>query len=61
MAERESEYHSFVLRLWVEEPATRKAPALWRGHITNLLDRQRRYVQTCQEIQDFISGYVLEE
>jgi len=52
--------HTFVVRIWLEEAAGATAPGLWRGHITHVLDEQRRYVQSLEEIDAFIAGYLRE-
>jgi hypothetical protein len=52
--------HTFVVRVWLEEAAGRTTPAVWRGHVTHVLDEQRRYVQSLGEIQAFIAGYLCE-
>ena len=54
----ELESHSFLLRVWLEEPQRQTAPPLWRGHITYLPYRERKYVQSCEDIQAFISNCV---
>lgn len=50
---------AFVLRLWIEEdPADADAPARWRGHITNVLDGRRCWVQSFQQVERFIVQYI---
>jgi hypothetical protein len=46
--------HTFVVRLWMEdsdEPGVRR----WRGHVTDVIDEERMYVNDLDEILGFIS------
>jgi hypothetical protein len=53
----EPDAQSFIIKVWVEENA--EGPAIsWRGHITHVLDGQRRYVKSLEEIGDFIMPYI---
>lgn len=56
----ESTSHSFIVRIWVEEPAARGRRAVWRGQITHIGDGERRTVQRLTEIVAFIAGYLSE-
>lgn len=50
--------HSFVVKVWLEE-VTRETPyPLWRGHITHVMSKQQRYVQSLNDIAEFIAGYI---
>ena len=49
--------HTFVLRLWLEEPEV-TGTATWRGHITHVLDNERVYVETLDDIAAFIGRYL---
>ena len=42
--------HSFVVRLWIEEPGGKRGQATWRGHITNVATREKRYVKDLDDI-----------
>jgi hypothetical protein len=50
--------HSFVLRIWIEEQATTTAPLRWRGHITNVLDGERRSVESFVQVERFVREYI---
>ena len=52
-----SDGHTFVLRLWMEE-LTVTGVRPWRGHITHVLDEERRYVESIDEIAAFIARYL---
>jgi hypothetical protein len=52
--------HTFIIRIWLEEAAGATTPAVWRGHVTHVLDKQRRYVQSLGEMQRFIAAYLRE-
>jgi hypothetical protein len=52
-----SHTHTFVVRLWREEPTVKGAPR-WRGHITHLLGDERRYVESIEQIHVFIDRFV---
>ena len=49
---------SFVVRVWLEETATDTEPALWRGHITDIVTGTRRYVQKLDDVSAFIASYL---
>ena len=55
---RESEIHSFVVKIWLEETVEEAGRAKWRGHITDVLSGERRYLQRLSEIGDFIMPYL---
>ena len=54
----EANTHVFVVKIWLEEGTENGGQARWRGHITHLLDGERRYIQDLDEIIDFISLYL---
>lgn len=49
---------SFVIRLWIEEPAAGRHAARWRGQITHVTSGTRRYVERLADIVIFIAGYL---
>jgi hypothetical protein len=57
-AHSDADAFSFVLRLWIEEDPVQCSALRWRGHITNVLDGRRRWVQSFHEIEAFIAGYL---
>ena len=54
----ESNTHSFIVKVWLEEPAEGGHRAIWRGHITHVPSGQRRYIQALEEISAFIGAYL---
>ncbi len=56
----ESKTHSFVVKIWLEEDAEGddKVDPTWRGHITHVPSRQRKYIDDMNGITSFISLYL---
>jgi hypothetical protein len=54
----EENTHSFVVKVWVEEPQPDVRRPLWRGHITHVMSNQQRYFQSLDDVNDFIAGYL---
>jgi hypothetical protein len=54
----DSQSHVFVLKVWLEEPATASQPALWRGQITHAITGDRCYFQSLQPMLDFLLRYL---
>ena len=54
----ESWLHSFIVKVWSEEPDMETGHVGWRGHITHVPSGKRRYVQCLNEISSFIEGYL---
>ena len=50
--------HSFIVKVWLEEPAEDSGQALWRGHITHVLKDRRQYIQSLDDITMFIKPYL---
>jgi hypothetical protein len=50
--------HSFIVKVWLEEPADAQHGATWRGHITHVPSGTRRTVQTLDDIDRFIATYL---
>jgi hypothetical protein len=55
---RETNIHSFIVKVWLEETVEEEGQAKWRGHITNVSSGERRYIQKVSEIADFIVPYL---
>lgn len=49
---------SFVVRIWIEEPARGSRPAVWRGHVTHVHDSERRYFEDLDALAAFIRPYL---
>src|ERR1051326_8271374 len=54
MDELEPISQSFIIKVWVEEHSDAGGSGTWRGHITDVLSGERRYVKNLDEIGDFI-------
>jgi len=51
--------HSFIIKIWLEEPADDLHKGRWRGHITHVPSGERRYLQNLREIVAFIVPYLV--
>ena len=51
--------HSFIIKVWLEEPADDNRQGRWRGHITHVPDGERRYLKGLGEIVAFMVPYLL--
>ena len=56
--EANNESHAFVIRIWLEDIENDDTIALWRGHITHVLDHRRKYFQDLSGITHFITPYL---
>jgi hypothetical protein len=54
----ETDTHSFIVTLWLEETEQEAGRATWRGHITHVPTGTRRYLSNVREIIDFITPYL---
>lgn len=51
--------HSFIVKIWLEEPADDNRQGKWRGHITHVPGGERRYLKSLSEIVAFIVPYLI--
>ena len=51
--------HSFIVKIWLEEPADDNRKGMWRGHITHVPGGERRYLKSLSEIVAFIVPYLV--
>ncbi len=51
--------HSFIVKIWLEEPADDNRKGRWRGHITHVPGGERRYLKSLSEIVAFIVPYLV--
>jgi hypothetical protein len=58
MDQHESNIHSFIVRVWLEEITSEAGEAAWRGHITHVASGKRRYLQELDAIAAFIAPYI---
>jgi len=50
--------HSFIVKIWLEETAEDARRVMWRGHITHVLSRRRRYLKNLDDVVAFIASYL---
>ena len=58
MDEPDGRSHSFIVKVWLEKTVEEDGEVLWRGHITHVQSRERRYFKELSEISDFIVPYL---
>ncbi len=51
--------HSFIVKIWLEEPADNHHKGKWRGHITHVPSGERRYLKSLGGIPAFIVPYLV--
>jgi hypothetical protein len=51
--------HSFIVKIWLEEPAVDNRRATWRGHITHVPSGERRYLKNLWQIVAFVAPYLI--
>jgi hypothetical protein len=51
--------HSFIVKIWLEEPAEDNRRGTWRGHITHVPSGERRYLKNLWQIVAFIAPYLI--
>jgi hypothetical protein len=56
----EANTHSFLVRLWLEETSATDGRVVWRGHITHVASREKRYVSEVDELILVIVPYLQE-
>jgi hypothetical protein len=49
--------HSFIVKIWREEADQGRSPK-WRGHITHVPSNERRYLESLDDILDFMKPYL---
>ena len=57
-ASAEFNVHSFIVKVLVEEDATKNSEIIWHGHITHVPSGERRYLKNRGEITAFIEPYL---
>lgn len=58
MDRSESNTHSFIVKVWLEETIEEAGQARWRGHITHVQSGQRRYMENLDEVGAFIAPFL---
>lgn len=54
----ETTTHSFIVKIWLEESVADTGRATWRGHITHVPSRERRYFDDLNDITLVIAPYL---
>ena len=52
----EADIHSFIVRVWREEPASEEGQEIWRGHITPIPIGERFYFSSIDDISKLITS-----
>ena len=50
--------HSFIVKVWFEEEATKNSDATWHGYITHVPSGKKCYLKNLGEITAFIEPYL---
>jgi hypothetical protein len=50
--------HSFVIRVWLENPGVEAGGESWRGQITHIPGGERKYFSDLTEIPGFVRLYL---
>lgn len=58
MDQYESNTHSFIVKIWLEDTGEEVGQATWRGHITHVPSGERRYLKELDGIRSFILPYL---
>lgn len=53
-----SDIHSFVVRIWLEEMESETHRLVWHGHIKYVRNGDLRYINTLNEIPEFIQTHL---
>ena len=54
----ESPTHSFVIKIWEEDPQPEADEIVWRGHITHVISGKRQYFQQLDRVLPIIKAYL---
>ncbi len=54
----ESNTHSFIVKIWLEETVEEDGRAIWRGYITHVPGGERRYMKQPNDILMFIMPFL---
>ena len=57
-ASAEFNVHSFIVKVWIEQEATRNSRAIWHGSITHVSGNEKRYLKNLDDIALFIQPYL---
>jgi hypothetical protein len=54
----EIQTHSFIVKVWIEEVATRSKAGKWRGRIIHVPGGEHCYLKNLRDIAHFITPYL---
>jgi len=54
----ETNVHSFIVKLWLEEARDDTERTVWHGYVTHVPDGERRYLRDLNDIHEFIRCYL---
>ena len=57
-ASAEFNVHSFIVKVWLEEEATKDSDSVWHGQITHVPSGEKRYLNNLGQISLFIQPYL---
>ena len=57
-ASAEFNVHSFIVKVWLEEEATKDSDSVWHGQITHVPSGEKRYLNNLDQISLFIQPYL---
>jgi len=60
MVSIERHTHSFIIKIWLEEEPREEHEGVWRGQITEVNTRERRYLHELSDIITYIKPYLEE-
>lgn len=50
--------HTFIVRIWLEEPAAHGRVGLWRGSITHMPSGRHSYLAQLDDVNRFMRPYL---
>jgi hypothetical protein len=54
----DSEVHSFIIKLWLEQSSEEDGSVTWHGYITHVPSGSRRYLKDLDGIIAFVTPYL---
>jgi hypothetical protein len=52
------DFHSFIVRIWLEESAAENDPPTWRGNLIHVISGQRVYFSDLESLPGLIRPYL---
>ncbi len=57
-ADRASQIHSFIVRIWLEDVELKPGRLDWHGQITDVMSGEQEYIKNLDEIPGFIQTHL---